>query len=78
MNFSIKLLQIYYTQFEINKKKKPEALARSLWISQKIYFITFKSYIPKQFFYQRKVFLNQSMTSVWPPKIVQILMCHPV
>ena len=64
-------------QFEIYEKM-PKALARSLWISQKKYFITFKSYIPKQFFYQRKVFLNQSMTSVWPPKIVQILLGHPV
>ena len=54
-------------------KKRPEAVARSWLISQKIYFITFKNYISNQFF-----LLKKSMTSVWPPKIVQILMCHPV
>jgi hypothetical protein len=32
-------------QFGIHEKR-PEAVARSCWISQKIYFTTFKSYIP--------------------------------
>ena len=31
-------------------KKRPEAEARSWWILQKTCFITFKSYISKQFF----------------------------
>ena len=37
-------------------KKRPEAVARSRWILQKICFITFKSYIPKQFFSKDKFF----------------------
>ena len=44
-------------------KKRPEAVARSWWISQKIYFITFKSYISQQYFLVKTFFLNQSMTS---------------
>ena len=59
-------------------KKRPEAVARSWWISQKIYFITFKSYISQQYFLVKTFFLNQSMTSQWPPKIVPIHTCHPV
>ena len=59
-------------------KKRPEAVARLQWILQKICFITFKSYIPKQFFLLKKKILNQSMTSQGPPKIVQIHMNHPV
>jgi hypothetical protein len=60
-------------------KKRPEAVARSWWVLQKICFITFKSYISKQFFLIKIFFfLNQSMTSQWPPKIVPIHICHPV
>ena len=59
-------------------KKRPEAVARSWWISQKIYFITFKSYISQQYFLVKTFFLNQSMTSQWPPKIVPIHTGHPV
>ena len=59
-------------------KKRPEAVARLQWSLQKICFITFKSYMPKQFFLLKKKILNQSMTSQGPPKIVQIHMRHPV
>ena len=59
-------------------KKRPEAVSRLWWILQKICFITFKSYIPKQFFLLKNFFLNQSMTSQGPPKIVQRPMGYPV
>jgi len=58
-------------------KKRPEAVARLQWSLQKICFITFKSYMPKQFFLLKKKNLNQSMSSQGPPKIVQIHMRHP-
>ena len=46
---------------------------------KKFCFITFKSYIPKQCFLLLYLFfLNQSMTSEGPPKIVQRLLGHPV
>ena len=38
----------------------------------------FKRYTPKQFFYQQIFYLNQSMASGQPPKIVQRHMAHPV
>ena len=41
-------------------KKRPEAVARLWWILQKICFITFKSYIPKQFFLVKKI-LSESI-----------------
>ena len=59
-------------------KKRPEAVARLQWNLQKICFITFKSYMPKQFFLLKKKILNQSLTSQGPPKIVTIHICHPV
>ena len=44
-------------------KKRPEAVARLWWILQKICFITFKSFIPKQFFFikEKKIWINP-----WP------------
>ena len=41
---------LWKLQFKINKKRS-EAVARSCWILQKICFITFKSYISKQFLF---------------------------
>ena len=44
-------------------KKRPEAVARSWWILQQICFISFKSYISKQFFFDKEFFF---WINPWP------------
>ena len=76
--FSNFILSCLYRAFWNSWKKRPEAVARSWWVLQKIFFINYKSYISKEFFLVKFFFLNQSMTSQRPPKIVPIHICHPV